>query len=254
MRNVYEKRIIAFIDILGFENKIKETAGSKPEAKKKLEDLCDSLLLIEAYIREAQVNLDLPPNSSNLTLFSDSIVISLMVEDSYKALEIFALFKRIQINLLRANILLRGGIVVGEIIHDNLTILGPGLIKAFKLESKCAQYPRIVIDPEVLQQTVKDGGKVTPFKLKSYDYHETFNYDFDGTAYIDYFNDIENYLNAMDVLEYYEKLCQIVDENLTTEEIDIRMKYLWMLEKLKSANVIGLHSELFEKYLKKHVE
>ena len=247
MKYEYEKRIIAFIDILGFKSKISETSSKTVEANNKLGNLCDALLFKEAYLMEAQQNDDLPL-TSNLTQFSDSIVISLKIEDSYKTLDIIALFKRIQINLLHSKILLRGGIVIGDIIHDRDILLGPGLIKAFYLESKCALYPRIVIDPEVLNQFANNGGIRTAFRFADYDYHKTFTPDFDGTAYVDYFNDISEYLYNGDVETYFKDLCRIIKENINSDDISLRIKYLWMFEKLKLSEYFERYKEIYSEY------
>src|ERR1700734_1453383 len=45
--------------------------------------------------------------------------------------------------------LLRGGITVGEVVHDDECVFGPGLVRAYELESKKAYYPRFVLDHDV---------------------------------------------------------------------------------------------------------
>lgn len=232
----YENRLVAFIDILGFAGKISKSRTDPTS----LNSLCEAIYSIKDYIREAQQNFDLP-ESSNVTQFSDSVVISLKMEDSYNMLSIFRLLKQIQINLLRENILLRGGIVKGELIHSNELLLGPGLVNAYYLESKCAQYPRILIDPKVLWQFARIKGTKKSLRLKDYDYHKTFIADEDGTSYIDYFNDIDDYLNNGKVLNYFQSLCEIIKNNIDSDDISTRVKYLWMREKLKNC-------EYFSKY------
>src|SRR5438876_10132066 len=56
--------------------------------------------------------------------------------------------------------LLRGGITVGDICHDDEVVFGPGLNRAYELESKVAVVPRIVVDEEVLRI-----GKIKGFHL-----------------------------------------------------------------------------------------
>lgn len=233
----YENRIVAFIDILGFAGKISKSRTDNNS----LNQLCEAIYSIQDHIKEAQENYDLP-DSSNVTQFSDSIVISLKMQDSYKMLSVFQLLKKIQVNLLSDGILLRGGIVKGELIHTKNLLLGPGMVNAYYLESKCAQYPRIVIDPKVLWQFARISGVKKELRLKDYDYHKTFIADEDGTSYIDYFNDIDNYhKNSKKPFAYFQSLCQIIANNIDNEDISTRVKYLWMREKLK-------RSEYFSKY------
>lgn len=229
MRYKYENRIVAFIDILGFAGKISKSKSDDDALNK----LCEAIYSIKDYIREAQQNFDLP-DTSNVTQFSDSVVISLKMEDSYQMLSIFRLLKQIQINLLQDNILLRGGIVKGELIHTDELLLGPGLVNAYYLESKCAQYPRIVIDPKVLWQFARIKGTKKSLRLKDYDYHKTFTPDEDGTSYIDYFNDTDNYLNNGNAYSHFQNLCEVIKSNIDSEDISTRVKYLWMREKLKN--------------------
>lgn len=52
---------------------------------------------------------------------------------------------------LAAKIPVRGGICIGSAIEDtDLGFYGPGLALAHHLESKCAQYPRVIIDRSVI--------------------------------------------------------------------------------------------------------
>lgn len=42
--------------------------------------------------------------------------------------------------------LIRGGITIGKIIHNEEMVFGPGINRAYELESKYAIYPRIIFD------------------------------------------------------------------------------------------------------------
>lgn len=237
MEHSYENRLVAFIDVLGFAEKISKSKTDGVFLNK----LCNAVYSIQDYIKEAQTDLDLSPETSNVTQFSDSVVISIKMEDSYQILAIFQLLKRIQVNLIRDQILVRGGIVKGELIHKKDLLLGPGLVNAYYLESKCAQYPRIVIEPKVLWQFARSKGGKKKFRIKDYDYHKTFTHDTDGTSYIDYFNDIGDYLNNGHDEIYFKNLCELIKSNIDSDNISTRIKYLWMREKLKT-------SEYYDKF------
>jgi hypothetical protein len=44
---------------------------------------------------------------------------------------------------------IRGGITIGELVHNNDVVFGPALNRAHELESKVAEYPRIIFDPVI---------------------------------------------------------------------------------------------------------
>ena len=48
-------------------------------------------------------------------------------------------------------VLIRGGMCIGEmLVADEGIVFGPGLVKAYDLESKYAVHPRIVIDRDLI--------------------------------------------------------------------------------------------------------
>jgi hypothetical protein len=50
-----------------------------------------------------------------------------------------------------AGVLVRGGITVGNLYHRNGVVIGEALIEAHELESRVANYPRILVSPRVLE-------------------------------------------------------------------------------------------------------
>jgi hypothetical protein len=136
----YECRVVAFYDILGWRREI-ENAGTDP---KKVGDL---RRLILQHSRMLRLPVESPVNVST---FSDNIVISSVPD---KEITPYFLREMATIQLMTASMgfLLRGGIVVGDIIHDEEVVFGPALNRAYELESKVAIYPRIVVDEPVLK-------------------------------------------------------------------------------------------------------
>lgn len=233
---IYEKRIVCFIDILGFSGIIKSTlADDKDKAQKKLENICEALL----FTRECLENISI--HDIKTTQFSDSVVISFPWDkDNWHMLAIFKTIKHIQIVLLyRYNLLLRGGIVIGDVIHTEKLIVGPAMINAYTLESKCANSPRIVLDPKVVYRftILKNNAKKCNFIESDRIIHK----DLDDTSYIDYFNidEEEIFENENEKEFYFTKLCQLIADNIGSTDMSIRMKYLWMRNKVK-------HSELYQ--------
>lgn len=238
----YEDRIVAFIDILGFSEKIKATESEdKPQAAATmLKNIQEAVLFFQRKIKKAIEEVDLP-NGTTASMFSDTIVVSIPKAQSAGVLYLFELLKELQINLLMKDILLRGGIVHGKLIHTEQLIVGPALIAAHNLESKSALYPRIVIDPRVLSLYIRNNGEIQQsLKLKDYDSHYTFADDFDGTSYIDYFNSVDEYVPQKNIEAYFTKMNEIIKKGSgkTAKDIGIRMKHMWMKKKLEIANYL----------------
>ncbi|MEJ7559853.1 MAG: hypothetical protein WKF66_16195 [Pedobacter sp.] len=231
----YEDRIIAFIDILGFRTMINATIKEDVVQQDKLKELIDGLSLMQDEFNKVIKDSELP-YSFMITYFSDSIVLSVKRVNSLGLLTVFEILKKIQIKLIERKILLRGGIVIGKLIHTPGLILGPAMNEAYDLESKSALYPRITIDPEVMElaaqeHELQDG----LFSIKEYDFQKTFEVDFDNTYYIDYFSDIKGYLEDGDEIKYYQNLRALIRYGVDRKDIGIRMKYMWMLRKFNNA-------------------
>ena len=234
----YQNRITAFIDILGFKELVKQTVNSKAlnDAQEKLNALYTVVEHVTDFLRLARDEIGFT-GDTKVTLFSDSIVISIDKDNSYGILAIFNALKKLQIDLIRDNILLRGGVVQGKLIHQDDILMGPALISAYNLESSSALYPRIVIDPKVMAIYARSNGKkMSHLRIKNFYFHKTFTIDFDGTSFIDYFSDVENYLTSTSIHNYIIDMNTMIETNLKSPDVGIRIKYMWMKEKL-------MHSE-----------
>ena len=199
------------------------------EAQKELDDMCNALDLLRLYCMKISVG------KITTTQFSDSIVISFpWKKDDWQLLAVFRSLKMIQVVLLyKYNLLLRGGVVIGDILHTDKILIGPAMIDAYALESKCANSPRIVLDPRVtiefnrFKRIARENGRVG----NDFIIHK----DYDDTSYIDYFNiDESEILKLIDIKKYFEVICKHIALYVNSSDISIRMKYLWMRNKLKS--------------------
>jgi hypothetical protein len=84
-----------------------------------------------------------------------------------------------QIAAAMKGFLLRGGITVGDVVHDDECVFGPGLNRAHELESEIAHYPRFALDRDVVGELGNIGGLavfeddvlfIDPFRLEFMDY------------------------------------------------------------------------------------
>jgi hypothetical protein len=235
----YEYRIVAFIDILAFSEMIKATDTDDPkkedDAKAMLDKLQEVVKFLQTDISKAISKHDLP-SGTKASMFSDTVVVSIPKAESRGVWRLFQLLKKLQIKLIGNDILLRGGIVHGKLIHQDQLIIGPALVNAYEVESKSALYPRIVIDPHVLHLYVrKNGVSISNLRLSDKDDGRTIKKDLDGTSYIDYFNLLEDYYDG-NVTKYFAHLNELIRKGMNRKfGTGIRMKYMWMKEKVNTS-------------------
>jgi hypothetical protein len=136
----YERRLVLFIDFLGFKEVVAGTKGD-PQALKRLIAALDTVGDIDVETIKSQ----------QVTQFSDSIVVSYRVDEVSGVFWLLDTMANIIVNLAGRGFLLRGAVTVGELYHTSEHVVGPAMVAAYELESKIAKYPRVIIDPQVLR-------------------------------------------------------------------------------------------------------
>ncbi len=150
------KRIVLFIDLLGFKVAVREN-----DRLEELIELIKDFVSLQSNARtETFENKDHENPSFKMypaiTAFSDSLVISyplpLPIPQIDTITSIRILVSHIQnyaawiaLSALRKGFLIRGGVAVGNLYHQDGVIVGPALIDAYKLESEKAKMPRILL-------------------------------------------------------------------------------------------------------------
>jgi hypothetical protein len=132
----YEKRLVAFIDVLGFKNLVYASTTASI-------DTYYGFILSNFHSAVTKRNFD-------FLLISDSIVIY-CDESSENLLELMKLSSMLQSGLLAKGIPVRGAISHGDLFVEkaNNIIVGVGLINAYVLEA-AAKYPRIIVDRSLI--------------------------------------------------------------------------------------------------------
>lgn len=177
----YEKRAVAFLDILGFTDLIKEQ-GHEAEILAVFEHLRSRASQAERASKAGRVQF---------TAFSDCIVVSDELQDGFGALRIAAYVAYLAQDLLARGFLVRGGLTVGDLYHRNGTVFGPAMIDAYALESKTAIYPRIAVLDAFKEEACKgaiamsDGDVAHP---RVQGEKSKYRRDFDGVLYLDVFH------------------------------------------------------------------
>jgi hypothetical protein len=187
----YQKCFIAYLDILGFGERVKHSENNQEEIKL----LLDSLKICNTFTRgnkkvtnnmgEARVV------SIQSRFFSDSVVFFLK-ESPIDIGHLFLIIRYVQDKLWENELLIRGAIAYGDMYfptenkEENIT-LGPGIIKAHYLESEITVYPRILVSEELCDYIQRKDVQADPFAYdgKLIDY---IRQDNDGVRFLDLLN------------------------------------------------------------------
>lgn len=242
----YERRVVAFIDILGFKEIVKqsETDTSKIDliysVLKYLKDWETSgswnLKLIEIEDdaqRKGIPNFDIR-GKTNSTAFSDSIVVSVKVDNNVNEMTSTLVVNLAYIGavLIEKGILFRGGLTIGNIIHnENGIVFGQGLIDAYMLETKNAKYPRIVLSDKL----IKELNYPIETKRNSYPYHQYLGRFDDGCVgfhQMIYYQIVETEITKEKLTESLDKIRKEIIKglDLSFENSDVFEKYKWLKE------------------------
>ncbi|MGQ1890135.1 hypothetical protein ACT29H_06805 [Thermophagus sp. OGC60D27] len=244
----YEKRLVAFIDILGFKEIVKQSEKdiSKIELIYSVLDYLKNweaqekwdlrLVEIEGDAQKRGVeNFDIR-GKTNITAFSDSIVVSVKVDNNINEMASTLIVHLAYIGaiLLEKGILFRGGLTVGNLIHiENGIVFGQGLIDSYKLESKSAKYPRIILSDKLL----KELNYPIETKRNSYPYHQYVDRFEDGCVgfhQMIYYQAIQSWeeMTKEKLIESLSIVRKVIVKGLDTtfENPDVYEKYKWLKE------------------------
>lgn len=172
----YQNRFIAFLDILGFSDIIKRTALSPPVIS--IETIISALDVPEPAGKGKLIigNVgDISKSDHKITQFSDSVVISTEFSKA-GLLYLIDHIERIAFSFLKIGFLCRGGVAKGSLIHEENMVFGPAMIEAYKLESKEAICPRIILSKDVEKFIASmDGGEKTVIERKLFKYPDFYS-------------------------------------------------------------------------------
>lgn len=143
---------VAFVDILGFKELVLQ---SKRDKLNQCFAVCEALI---KYWKETDGKSDFKVYN-----FSDSIVVLVPVEKGREKIlfkQLCVALAELQYQLAKNDVWVRGGVSCGEMeisessVNDQqkfIRMFGVPLIQAYEIESKIAKYPRIVIDPSLIE-------------------------------------------------------------------------------------------------------
>ena len=238
----YEEYFVAFLDILGFKNLLKEMKCNEIYSifnvlhKKTSGTRTQNGVEIKAYKEIKHV------------ILSDSVIVYIKkdIEDAFATL--INICDQLQFSLANRDkpILLRGAISIGVLFSDseNDFIYGNGLTTAYLLENNLAKYPRIIFTGNVLEEGLKNTKYMIAYMqgiMKPYEE------DDDSLYYINYL--FPEFCNSNNLIRYYDGLINLCKEQLNKGiETNLRDKYIWLKRKISKA--IKIRSDIAEYYKK----
>lgn len=216
----YEERLIAFIDLLGFQLAIEKSASD--EGAQTREALYEALYRLQGD-RLVDFSYDRVPVLTGegklttagkaglkhisqhhfpivATQFSDSFVLSCPAENKGSCLMLLGVLDKLQhIFFENLGILMRGGVYKGALIHEQGgPLFGPAMNKAYALESKSAIYPRILFDAEAAKHMKSAWGDGSSPIFTTFDGHQAL--DLVSTLACRHGNDSQEWISFNDQL------------------------------------------------------
>ena len=222
---VYSQSIVTYFDILGFRQMVNswdadrigtalQTLSGLSRPDPQIIDLYDLAFFSfsDHIVRVAGIQSDQDSHDSDGLLFSELMELAI-----------------IQVNLLRAGVLVRGCVTVGEIVAERGVVFGPALVRAYEIENGVASYPRIVVDPKIIE-AVEAGSAISrhaPEEEKAYLRDLVWNGS-DGICFVNYLGMVDSAAEAIDVLRLHKSLIesQLRDQS---ELNGITAKYNWLI-------------------------
>lgn len=239
----YMPRVVAFVDILGFGQAV-------TDAEKDADHLKQILKALQA-VRSAPFHS--PVAGLRTQNFSDSLILS--ANCTCDGLwSVLLCIKELALQLLELGLLIRGGVTIGKIHHDEQSVFGTGVNDAYRLESKVAKYPRIVLGQAAIEAACRYARELGGDAEKNRDYW--LERDEDGVWHLKYLaefgaNDPANSGNGQDdrILKIGKRIQTKIQEKMdtTVENPAIFEKVRWLaLTWNGTAMTRGNRGSLFE--------
>lgn len=180
----YEDRIICYLDILGFSDHIRHTVnGDGSDNETNIAAVAETFEIVRQII-----NVDKPEDNgrAEITQFSDCIVISFPVEETSGLWYYLHDLMMIQVALVRNEMLCRGAVVRGKLFHTSKILFGPAMNDVYILESRVANYPRVILEESIINTGALAHAKHHGEEFERESILKLLSRDGDGLYYIDY--------------------------------------------------------------------
>lgn len=174
----------------------------------------------------------------NVTQFSDSYVISCPADNSVSCYFLIQAISAIKLMYFyNLGMLMRGGITIGGLIHEEAgALFGPSLVEAYKLESKKAVYPRILISEDAYEHLSKlfDIAELKQQEGKDFHPMALIEKSFDGFKVIDLISILANRSLVQDESTEITNKLHDIEKDIITNSPDAHPKIAYLLNKWQS--------------------
>jgi hypothetical protein len=238
MSEHYGEHVVGFIDFLGFSQLVQRMDRDPT--------LIDDIYAILSRLDEEEEGQGfghlIQMGVADVSVVSDSIFFSLSMdkwsklgggrEPAWAYLTTLEAIYYLQRYLLKRGIITRGGVAVGSLLHHQNVIFGPALVRAYRLESQLALFPRVIIDPPVLERfaaSVAASGREAFMDTLTHRMNSITKRDADGLIFIDYLH-----AHAMaierDIGSLFEDIRAEIDQALVSagSNIHVFQKVCWL--------------------------
>ncbi|MES2416748.1 MAG: hypothetical protein V4541_01100 [Bacteroidota bacterium] len=250
----YTNQIVVFLDILGFSNMLQSFEdeallnGDFDE-----ENFHESIALNDLLgIFKNSIGL-IQERNCNHYLFSDNICITIdYVVDGFEHpklfIEILQLINILNYEFIQKGYFLRGGVDAGWFLDSRDMAAGTPLLEAYHLESKVANYPRIVISDRY-KKLIDEMNSNNQFNDEQSFLLEYILKDDGANHYINNFLHILNFEDPISkgdfLTTYRDNIVSSIIKHRDNERI--LSKYLWSAEKFNHfLDEYTLNNEAFE--------
>lgn len=221
---MYEKKIVAFVDILGFSQFVVSNERNPLDIKE----------LLDIFQNECKVarekNLDKTIFNKEITTFSDCIVISYAFTNYGSLFHILLDLFYIQVDFICKGFFLRGGVTCGDVYHNGDMIFGPAMVRAYEIESQKAVYPRILVSPELVEDAIKNPADSNNSKEEA-EYLKLFLDEIEEGYYeLTHFQSSE-FDSSEEADYFYLKMKELINNGVNNNCESIKAKYVWLKNK-----------------------
>ncbi len=224
----YQDRAVAFIDVLGFREKLVEF--EKSAILKKNQEQAEYLVSdkVNEFINTVKDVVELlDAKNYSYYLFSDNICITVdYIQNPELLFSLLFIINELFYSFAQKGYFLRGGIDLGKFVDEKQIALGIPLATAYLMESHDAVYPRILVSEAFnskLNDTINgDSNKKYESILHNNLIHHNCEFH--------YLNVFSNVFRIADKVKFFKDFKIRIEENLilNVKKEKIHVKYAWL--------------------------
>jgi hypothetical protein len=227
--SVFSNHFVLYLDFLG----VSAAAVTWEDAR--AAHLIDVLKTVAASRASFSMHGEALPDGSykinataETSTFSDNVVASYPIPETEVPFEVLmdmylslstAMVSKIAIHAMNIGMLVRGGLTVGSLYHSNGVVFGEAMIDAYRLESRVATYPRIVVSSRIYDH-------VPPEKRL-----RRIVQDSDGIWHLNYLPKVFAAVRAPEYESWINSTLKMIDQNIEafekTESWNELAKWSW---------------------------